>query len=406
MNRAVPDVVLEPGDADEAAELLRGAASNGLALLVRGHGTRASQGALPRDVDAVFSTARLGAVETYEPGDLTLTVGCGIGLAALHDLLAERGQWLPLQAERRRGTLGGLLATAADGVVDLGYGRPRDLVLGARVALADGLVARARGRVVKNVAGYDVPRLLVGSFGTLGALLEVSLRVAPRPARRTAALLGYASVADALLAAERVREGRDEPVFVDVLAGACEPQLALGFDGSEERVAGCRRRAVAAAERVGCTGLMLLDDDASAELRRRLDDPVAHLLPEDEGARPGVVVRWSGRPSLLGGWLSAALAAAERAGVAVRADARPALGLGFLGLTGDDADALEATAREVLTLGRRRGAAVLLAAPDTLRGEPEDVWGPPPADWSLMERTAQALDPQRVFSCGRFVGGL
>jgi len=392
--------------------MLREAAANDLKLMPRGHGTRATLGARPRALDGVISTARLQSVIAYEPGDLTLTAECGLGLAAIDDLLAEHGQWLPLQAYRRQGTLGGLLASAADGILDLGYGRPRDLVLGARVALSDGLTARSRGRVVKNVAGYDVPRLMVGSLGTLGVMLEVSLKVCPRPQRQTAALLGFASVADALLAAQRVREGQDEPVFVSVLSGACEPQLAIGFDGGDERVQGCRRRAVSAAERVGCTGLLVLDGDDNATLRRRLDDPVAHLLTDTrDEAQPddtisGAVIRWSGRPTDLAPWLSASLATADGLGVAVRADARPGLGLAFVGLSAADGEALRSAARTLLEDGRRVASAVLLAGPDELRREADDVWGPPPADIDLMRRTQSALDPQGVFACGRFVGGL
>jgi len=424
----VPGVTLEPGTVDEASDMLRGAASNGLKLMPRGFGTRGTLGALHRSLDAVLSTTRLNSVITYEPGDLTLTAQCGLGLAQVDDLLAEHGQWLPLQAYRRRGTLGGLLASAADGVLDLGYGRPRDSVLGARVALSDGLTARARGRVVKNVAGYDVPRLMVGSLGTLGLMIEVSLRVSPRPEHQMTVLMGFASLADALLAAQRVRGGLDEPVFVDVLCGACEPQLAIGFDGSEERVHGSRRRTVSRAEQVGCTGLLLLEGDDCTTLRRRLDDPIAHLLPgtpeepsaavetdpqqaDDNDAplppsMPGAVIRWSSRPTELASWLSKSLATADRLGVSLRANARPGLGLGFIGLASTDEDTLTTAARSLLEDGRRTGSAVLLAGPNSLRREPDDVWGPPPPDIELMRRTQAALDPQGVFAGGRFVGGL
>jgi glycolate oxidase FAD binding subunit len=405
-----PDVVLEPGDAAETADILRGAATHGLKFMPGGHGTRATLGARTRTVDAVLSTARLSRVVAYEPGDLTLTAQCGLGLAEIDTLLAQHGQWLPLQPYRRRGTLGGLLASAADGVLDLGYGRPRDAVLGARVALSDGLTARARGRVVKNVAGYDVPRLMVGSMGSLGILLEVSLKVSPRPARQTAALLGFADVATALQAAQRVRAGQDEPVFLDVLCGACEPQLALGFDGSDERVDGCRRRAVEAAQSAGSTGLLELDGEECVTLRRRLDDPVAHLLPgshdSDAPDAPAAVIRWSGRPTDLAPWLTASLDCAEQAGVPLRADARPGLGLAFLGVGPADHPAFTATLRTLLDGARCNGAAVLLAGPDALRADADLVWGPPPPDMDLMRRTQQALDPQGVFACGRFVGGL
>jgi len=403
---------LKPRTVDEAADILRGAADDGLKLMPRGHGTRGGLGAQCHVLDAVLSTEHINSVITYEPGDLTLTAQCGVGLAHVDEVLAEHGQWLPLQAYRRRGTLGGLLASAADGVLDLGYGRSRDSVLGARVALSGGLTAQARGRVVKNVAGYDVPRLMVGSLGTLGLMVEVSLRVSPRPARQSAVLMGYASVADALLAARHVHESPDEPVFLDLLCGACEPQLALGFDGSEERVRGSQQRAISVAESAGCTGMLILEDEDCGTLRRRLDDPIAQLLPEAHGDKPaqtlmhGAVIRWSSRPSQLDDWLTMSLSTAESMGVSLRANARPGLGIGFLGIANPDEEVLSAAVRVLLKNSRRTGSAVLLAGPDSLRKTPDDVWGAPPPDIELMRRTQAALDPHRVFACGRFVGGL
>jgi glycolate oxidase FAD binding subunit len=403
---------LKPRTVDEAADILRGAASDGLKLMPRGHGTRGGLGAQGHVLDAVLSTEHINSVITYEPGDLTLTAQCGVGLAHVDEVLAEHGQWLPLQAYRRRGTLGGLLASAADGVLNLGYGRSRDSVLGARVALSGGLTAQARGRVVKNVAGYDIPRLMVGSLGTLGLMVEVSLRVSPRPARQSAVLMGYASVTDALLAARHVHESPDEPVFLDLLCGACEPQLALGFDGSEERVRGSQQRAISVAESAGCTGMLVLEDEDCATLRQRLDDPIAQLLPEAHGDKPaqalmhGAVIRWSSRPSQLDDWLTMSLTTAESMGVSLRANARPGLGIGFLGIADPDEEVLSAAVRALLENSRRTGSAVLLAGPDSLRKTPDDVWGAPPPDIELMRRTQAALDPHRVFACGRFVGGL
>ncbi len=420
-------VSLQPGSAEQAADMLRGAAGSGLKLMPQGRGTRSSLGALPRGLDAVLSTAHLDQLLAYEPGDMTFTAQSGLGLAELDDALAEHGQWLPLQCYRRAGSLGGLLASAADGVLDLGFGRPRDVMLGARVALADGLLARSRGRVVKNVAGYDIPRLMTGSHGTLGVLLEASLKVLPRPARHSATLLGFDSLGDALLAARRVHDGPDEPSFLNVLGGACAPQLALGFDGSELRVETCQQRAIARAEQEGATGRLLLDEQACLRLRRRLDDPIHSLRPDadadsntdaepdaDPDADNGhatqsghVLVRWSGRPSQLAPWLDASWSTAEEAGLAVRIDARPALGLAFVGLSNKgDHETLMATTRAVLAQARSQASAVLLDAPDALRQEADDVWGPPGDDLPLMQRTRDAVDPSGVFSCGRFVGGM
>jgi len=390
-----------PGTAEEFSQLL--AASAGKKLLPIGRGTRDLPGALPGPVDGLLSTRRLDRVLHYEPGDLVLTAEAGAGLLEIDELLAEHGQWLPLQPYRRRGTLGGLFASAADSLLELSCGSARDLLLGARVAHGDGLLARARGRVVKNVAGYDLPRLMVGSIGTLGVLLEVTLKLAPRPKVHASAVLGFDTPADALLAAERVRQGPDEPAFVAVFAGACTPQLMLGFDGGSARVAGCRQRAVAMASRVGASGTLLLDGEDDRALRARLDDPPAGLQAP---ASDGCVLRCSCRPSRVGALLRELLDAARRAGVSVRTDVRPGLGLLFVGLAAGDEAALDAATLQLLGLARAHGHAVLLSAPPRLRAAPDTVWGPPPPDLVLMQRVRRALDPGGVFAGGRGVGGL
>jgi glycolate oxidase FAD binding subunit len=178
----MPALVVSPGSEDEVAEVLRGAARHGLAVVVRGGGTKLSWGAPPRRCELVLSTARLDGLVEYEPGDSVCVAGAGMRLSALQGVVAAHGQRLALDPPQGvAATLGGIVATAASGPLRTHFGTARDLVLGARFVTGDGVVGHSGGKVVKNVAGYDVAKLLIGSLGTLAVVTQVSLRLHPLP---------------------------------------------------------------------------------------------------------------------------------------------------------------------------------------------------------------------------------
>jgi glycolate oxidase FAD binding subunit len=177
-----PRCVVEPGTSSEVARVLAVANGKGWHVVPRGGGTKLGWGAPPRAAEVVLSLSRLNQVLEHAAGDMTATVEAGCTIATLQARLAERGQRLaldPLWPDRA--TVGGVLATADSGPLRWAYGPPRDLVLGVTVVLADGTVARSGGKVVKNVAGYDLPKLFTGSFGTLGVITQATFRLHPRP---------------------------------------------------------------------------------------------------------------------------------------------------------------------------------------------------------------------------------
>jgi glycolate oxidase FAD binding subunit len=289
----------------------------------------------------------------------------------------------------------------------------RDVVIGAAIAYSDGSLARARGRVVKNVAGYDLPRLLCGSMGTLGVLTEASFKLQPKPLRSASLVAGFASAHHAFAAARALTAQPWEPVFVEVFMGACTPQLAVGFDGRDDRVDGLLQQTLELLAEHRCTGQLVLEGQRDSELRTRLDDPVrsaAHGSLDDahtasRSTKPGVVLRW---------WGSAAdvqetaelLAVQQTHGLITRLDARPLLGQIFASIDHPDAATLQASTLTLLGTLRQSGSAVLLAAPDALRSHADTVWGQPPSDFVLMTQLKAALDPSGTFAPGRFVGGL
>lgn len=168
-----------PSSAAAAATLAAAAAAN-QAVVIRGAGTRDALGGVLRRADVELSTRGLNRVLEYHPADLTITVAAGLPLADLQAILGEHDQFLPLDPPEG-GTVGGILAAAAAGPRRHAYGTPRDLVLGLEVALTSGDVIKMGGRTVKNVAGYDLAKLFIGSLGTLGLITAATLRVRPRP---------------------------------------------------------------------------------------------------------------------------------------------------------------------------------------------------------------------------------
>lgn len=387
--------LLTPGSADELAAELARAAKGKRVVVPLGLGTRGPLGARGTPAGLRLSTAGLARIVAHDAADYTLTAEAGLPLDRLDDLLAPHGQWLPHQPYRRRGTLGGLLASGADSALALRHGRVRDDVLGARVALADGSLARGRGRVVKNVAGYDVPRLLCGSLGTLGIIVEASLRLWPRPAASASLVAGFADLPAALAAALRVLAAPCRPSFVDLLAGACTVQLAVGFDGSPERVEGELQRCPRWVAQAGHQGSEILRGTEDRALREGLDDPPA-ALGADDGA---TVLRWWGRPTRLRGALDAAFGVTK----SLRVHARPGLGQVFLATVAGPG---EGPVRALLAALAVHGNTVLLAGGAALRADPALVFGAPPPDLSLMAAVKRAFDPSAVLCPGRFVGGL
>ncbi len=213
-------LIVSPDSTGAAAEVLRVASREGVAVVPAG--ARAWLGGaceLPRSC-VIVSTRRLNRVVAHEPADLVATVEAGVPLRELNARLAREGQWLPLDPpDDGRASVGGVVSTGAGGAQSFAYGSPRAFVLGMRVALADGRVISVGGRVVKNVAGYDLPKLFTGSFGTLGLVTEITFKLRPRPEREATLALGAAGYEELFDAARALRTRDFLPVALELLSG-------------------------------------------------------------------------------------------------------------------------------------------------------------------------------------------
>jgi len=395
-----------PGTIAEAAEVLRRADREGKRLLFLGGGTELSLGAPPAAVDLVLATERLDRIVEHAPLDQIVTVEAGVRFAFLQDLLGRAGQMLALDAPwANRATLGGLVATNAFGPRRTRYGSIRDLIIGVGIVRADGTEARGGGKVVKNVAGFDLPKLMVGSLGTLGLIATVTFRLHPRPETQRTVLFGdlHADAVQRVVLA--IRQAQLEPGAVAALVREGGDDLGVRFDGRFELgirfegfEAGVRdqtRKLVELGTRGGW-GAEALEPGAASEFWSRHD--------QAREAPAGFRAKLAAQPTDLERVANAGLGSLFPLLERPRAVVYPVLGLAFV--AGDVRSAAPVVAavnaaRDALP----EGSVILHAAPPEVRAG-VDVWGPPPPAMSLMRAVKEKLDPGRRLAPGRFVGGL
>lgn len=368
---------LRPATDAECAELLAGLAADRRAVRVRGGGTKDHLGPL-RPTAVVLETTGLAGIVDHVPADLTVTVRAGTRLAALREALAAAGQILPLDPPHvaRGATVGGVIAANSNGFGRHRYGGVRDLLIGLRAALADGTLVRTGGRVVKNVAGYDLDKLFTGSLGTLGVIVEATFKVLPLPPATRATVVAFRGAADAFGAADALLRTSLRPSALVAERAAGRWRLTVAAAGEPAPV----QRAMAEAARVAG------ERAATAEPIDRVEAALAALREIVDDSLGGAVVR-AALP------LSAQLPFAE---AAARSEATARIvvdvssAIVHVHLEGDDgavvaaADALLADARVLGGSARIERSAVA--------GLATFVPMPPPGAF-LMRRLKEAFDP-------------
>jgi glycolate oxidase FAD binding subunit len=383
---SAPETVERPTDAASCAAMLAHAAREGRSVRVRGADTKAYLGDLRR-TDAVLETGAMTGIVDHVPADLTVTVAAGTRLADLQRALGAHGQFLPLDPPHAdAATLGGVVASDSNGFGRLRYGGVRDLLIGTVVALADGTVAHGGGRVVKNVAGYDLNKLLIGSFGTLGVIAETTLKVLPLPGARALAVARCAGAPAAFAVADAIVRTALRPSALVVEGTRAAWTALVGAEGPAAQVDRAMREAARAAEAAGTTAERSDDDRPLAELRE---------LPAT--ATDGVLVR-AALP--LGAQRSFAESAAGLDAFA-RLVADAGSGVVRVHLRGDDATVLR-DADTLLAAAAVVGGSARIERRDGSLRERLGAWGAVrPAGDFLMRRIKDAFDPRGVLEPGR-----
>ncbi|MFL5782811.1 MAG: FAD-binding oxidoreductase [Thermoleophilaceae bacterium] len=368
--------MLAPKSYEDAAAALRDAAADGSGVRIRGAGTRLAWGAPAAAPEVELSTARLDAVVEHNAGDLTAVVQAGLPLERLREQLAGEGQMLAIDPPGA-GTVGGLFATADSGPLRHRHGAPRDLVLGMTVALSDGTIARTGGKVIKNVAGYDLAKLFTGSFGTLGLILELAVRLHPLPPRTATAVARSEDPDQVARIASDLTHAQLEAQCLDVAWSGGEGRVLARFAGAEAPAQASAATALAGGE-------VVLEDE-----------PLWHEQRARQRPAESIVVKVAGTQDQIAAQLRAA--GRHRATLAGRA----AYGLSWIALPPDRPDAVGELRRALAP-----SPCVVLDAPADVR-EGLDVWGvaeSPALD--LMRRVKRRFDPAGACAPGAFVGGI
>ncbi|GLW08568.1 glycolate oxidase [Microtetraspora sp. NBRC 13810] len=386
---AAPRWVALPESTGEAAALMRACAEHDLAVVPVGGGTKLRWGRPPERCDLLVDTRRMNRITEHLAGDMVVRTQAGVTLGELSRVLAEGGQELALDAAFKGATVGGTLATATAGPRRFRYGTARDLLIGITVVLADGTVARSGGKVVKNVAGYDLGKLFTGSYGTLGLITEATFRLHPLPplsrwvrltlpssGRLQPLALALAASQAEPAAVELDRPGREGPVEVAVLvAGVAADERAEAMLVMARAVADVPGTAVSVTREAPGWWGRPPGEEVLLELR---------LAPTGLADALRAVAAWPGA-AVRGSMASVVLQVAVPAG-------------------GGAAEFAARVTELRAATARHGGRVVVLAAPAGLARE-VDPWGATGA-MTLMRRVRERFDPDRRMSPGRLAGGI
>jgi len=389
----LPQLILEPATESHLAAALRLASESKLAVIPRGGGTKLGWGNPPSRGDLILSTARLNKILEHAWADLTVTVEAGCTIQTLQETLAQRSQRLaldPLWPEKA--TIGGILSANDSGALRLRFGALRDLIIGATIALPDGTLASSGGKVVKNVAGYDLPKLVTGALGTLGLITRAVFRLHPLPRNARSFSISTANAEDTQRLILSIQDSK--LAHVALQSHFCAEALSsidVLFEGTEAGLA-----AQATQLRSLCN---------SAQISEAL--PTVWSARQDFWSFSNPAETTIAKVSILPTNLAHTIELFRRAADSTHVPWKSlmyATGLGWLRLEGRAGNLHRALITLRADLEKMGGSLALLHRPTTL--PPFDAWGAPGDSLPLMKAVKHQLDPRSTLNPGRFLGGI
>jgi glycolate oxidase FAD binding subunit len=385
-----PEFVVEPGSVEEVSGVMKLAAREGLAVAPRGGGTKMHIGDPPRRLDLIVSTARMNEVLEHTPGDQIVRLQAGVKLEDLQKYVSSSDQMLAIDPPESGATVGGTVAANSSGPRRYRYGTIRDLIIGITVVLHDGTVAKAGGKVVKNVAGYDLSKLFTGSLGTLGIIATANFRLHPRPEASRTVAVEVTEPQQAQAAAQAIVHSQVEATAVELHYGEKEKLLAVLL----ESISG---------------GIDAKAQTASFLLKQFGE---VRTLSQEEADRLGpltsdqVVLKIGAPPVDLAAVLESVLGAAERKSLAhPRITGHAGTGVTLVGFSEATEDGAAGFVEEMREIWVRRGGNVTLQrAPSTLK-QRVSTWDNGGDYLGLVRRVKEKFDPRGGMNPGRFLGG-
>ena len=419
-----PQLAIQPENPEQIAAALAIATEQNLSVVPFGRGTRQHVGRVPERIDVVLSTEQLNAVECYDPGDLTIALQAGVQVNRAVQVCAEHHQLLPIEA-LSNATIGGALASAEDGPLRAGFGASRDSCIGVNFVTGDGISGRGGGRVVKNVAGYDLMKLMIGSYGTLGVIVSANFKLFPLPKQTITCACEFSSLAETIQFRDWVLKSPLSPIAAEIISpsaleyiGDAEPrdpdewapdsladqldpawQIAIRFAGSDRVLTRCRTELGSSITRelIGSEEVSFWKSLAGFEERLMKRHPTAmifHVSVPIAEVHPAIE--------------AAQLAATNYNFIAViigRATVGSLVVLLIpLAIDPPNVTQFAGAASEFRSRLSKASSAVVTYCPLEAK-QHFDIWGSTPTDVDLMHRVKQALDPKGILNRGRFLFG-
>lgn len=386
-----PRLVLEPTNELELAAVLRAANDADVAVIPRGGGTKCGWGNPPVRVDVVLSTIRMDRIIEHVWADLTVSVEAGCAVANLQAALAQHGQRLAVDPLwPKKATIGGILSTDDSGALRLRFGALRDLILGVTIALPDGTLASSGGKVVKNVAGYDLPKLVTGALGTLGVITRAVFRLHPLPRFSKTISIYQADLAEAQRLVSAVQDSNLAHTSLQLRATHdAAPVVDVLFEGTQEGIA-------AQVEQLRSLATSGSTDDGS---------PAVWNAGQDvwESPNSSAIAKITSLPASIAQTIEQVQRSAELHNIAWRVVVQ-GIGVGSVRLDGDPKNLHECLTTLRAAFERAGGSLVLHHVPAAMPSL--DAWGTPGDALALMRAIKKQFDPKSALNPGRFVGGI
>lgn len=409
----IPRLVVLPGTPEEVAQVVALTNQQNLTIMARGSGSRMNLGSIPESIDVLIETRRLKRLLEHEAPDLTCQVEAGSTLAALQQQLAATGQRLAIDPPNaQQTTIGGLLASNASGPKRLRYGTARDLVIGLRVVQASGEMTHSGGRVVKNVAGYDLNKLYIGSLGTLGIIVEANFKLHPLPKAEQTLLLTFTNAVDAMHTVIDLLGSQLAPAALELIdsgaandlndfAGFHMPcdgyTLAVNFEGSGPAIS----RQIDETRLLARTHNALLGDELRGPDQTRFWEAVREHTQGTVTCKVAILV------SQVAPYFAQIEQVCRRNDLEVATIVHAGNGILYIELRPGDATERVVKAITELRMHAQeaQGSLVVECCPADLKRR-ISVWGEPSNNFRMMQRLKQQFDAKGTFVKGRFVGGL
>ena len=418
-----PKVVVFPGTISEVSKVVAYANEQSLTLLPMGNGTKIGVGGIPRKMDIVLSTLRLNQMTDCDCDNLTLSAESGITLGEVQKRLSKEGKgyFLPLDPPfTEKATLGGIVATNSSGPRRLLYGTARDLIIGTKAVFPNGDVVASGGKTVKNVSGYDMCKVLIGSYGTLGIFCEITFKLLPLPERETTLLVPFARLEEAVQFGREILQSQYLPSSIEILNEMAVKKIkppiaqqgnylvAIGLDGVAESIERQVSEIGERAKKSGAIETAVLASEAHSFFWKAIRDFSDRLVEkgsnfisfksnflisrcgEAMGSYERIAKEFGVECGLICHSGNGILYSYVLAGKGVRSKKESLLNL----------------IREFSSVAfKNEGHLIVESSPPDIKKK-IDVWGEPRGEYEIMRRLKKEIDPKGILNPGRFVGGI